>query len=308
MKAIDTAIIGLGQIGYAYDGNNKTTRTHVGQIKKQANFKLIAACDSDVKKTDQLKNNDKDNTKIYSNYETMLDNHNIDLLVLAIPSGEQKKIVDYALSRNIKNFIIEKPLLNNNDEISDVLNKVVEVQGKIYVNYPRTWDNSFLLAFKDALSERIQHINVFISGNFKENGCHLIDLIFQSLFNSDDGPIISKNHSNDKNVSISFKNKKQSFNINLTHISSKIDLFEIQIFFPFHILILEFGGAEVYKVSVHKDKFYDNYNGMKYHKANFRFDHQNGIESLYSHTFKNFGKSEKWEEKILSSFHIHKLF
>ena len=181
MKVIDTAIIGLGQIGYAYDGDNKTTRTHVGQIKKQANFKLIAACDSDVKKKDKLKNNDKNYTKIYSNYETMLDSHKIDLLVLAVPSGEQKKIVDYALSRNIKNFIIEKPLLSNNDEIRDVLNKVVEVKGKIYVNYPRTWESSFFIDFKHALSERVLHINAFISSDLKENGCHLIDLLFRPL-------------------------------------------------------------------------------------------------------------------------------
>ena len=87
------------------------------------------------------------------------------------------------------------------------------------------------------------HINAFMSGNLKENGCHLIDLIFQSLFDADDDPIISRNYSNDKNVSFSFKNKNHNFNTNLTHISSKIDLFEIQIFFPFHILILEFGGA-----------------------------------------------------------------
>ena len=91
MKVIDTTIIGLGQIGYAYDCDNKSTRTHVGQIKQQANFKLIAACDSDVKKTDQLKNKDKDNTKTYSNYKTMLDNHNIELLVLAVPSGDKRK-------------------------------------------------------------------------------------------------------------------------------------------------------------------------------------------------------------------------
>lgn len=308
MKVIDTAIVGLGQIGYAYDTRNETNRTHVSQIKKNKNFKLIAACDSDITKTNQLKNDCEGNIQTYSNYRSMVDNNNIDLLVLAVPSSEQKKIVDYSLSKNIKNFIIEKPFLNNNDEILDTLKKVTAVQGKVYINYPRTWDNEFLTEFKDELSGNIQYINAFISGNFKENGCHLIDLIFQSLFVLGDRPTIASKHLDTKNTSIYFKNKKQSFDISLTHIKSSIDLFEIQIFFPSHILLLEFGGARIYTISIHRNKFYNDYNGMKYNKANFHFDHQKGLESLYSHTYKNFGKSEKWQDKILSSFHIHNLF
>ena len=100
----------------------------------------------------------------------------------------------------------------------------------------------------------------------------------------------------------------QNFDMNLRHIQSNIDLFEIQIFFLSHILIIESGGARIYRASPHKDKFYKNYNGMKYSAESFSFEHQKGLESLYSHTFKNFENSENWEDKILSSFHIHDFF
>ncbi len=308
MKKINSAVIGLGQIGYTYDSGNETTRTHVSQIIENKQFRLIAACDADYTKIKQLKTDGRVNIPTYSDFKSMLDSNKIELLVLAVQSAEQKKIIDYSLTKNIKNFIIEKPFLSNNDEIADAIDKVASVHGKIYVNYPRTWDNEFLSDFKNSLSEKIQHINAFISGNFKENACHLIDLIFQSLSNSGDHPKVCANHTFVKNASIKFKAPKQTFNMHLTHIESNIDLFEVQIFFPSHILFMEYGGAKIYRASIHKDKFYKNYNGMRCTELNFSFNHQKGLAALYSHTSENFGKSESWEEKLLSSFHIHDFF
>ena len=306
MKKINIAIIGLGQIGYTYDKYVNTKRTHFSQINNHKDLRLIAACDNEIKKLNQFK---KDNPNIlaYNNYISMIKNNSIDLLVLAIPSSSQKKIIDYSLSKNIKNFIVEKPFLNNNDELKEIIKRVSRIDGKIYVNYPRTWDNLFLSNFKKTISDEILYVNSFISGNFKENSCHLIDLIFQALYKSNDYPKFSTNHSNNNNISIKFKNQKHIFDINLTHINNQINLFEIQIFFSSHILVLEFGGAAVYTISAYKDKFYKNYNGMKHKKLNFYFDHQKGLKSLYSNIVKKFGEIENWEEKLLSSYDVHNL-
>ncbi len=308
MKKINTAIIGLGHIGYSYDRESATKRTHFSQISNHQKFRLIAVCDTDTKKTNQLKSDIIDNIQIYNNYVLMLENNIIDLLVLAIPSCSQKKIIDYSLSKDIKNFIIEKPFLNNSVEIKEVIKQISKMQGKVYVNYPRTWDSVFLANFKKAISDKVLYINAFISGDLKGNASHLIDLIFQSFSNKDDYPTISLKYSNENNVCLRFKNKKQAFDINLIHVSSNINLFEIQIFFTSHILVLEFGGAAIYSISIHKDKFYKNFNGMKYQKLNFYFDHQKGLESLYTHTAEKFGKNDDWEQKIQSSHHIHDLF
>ena len=308
MKKINSAVIGLGHIGYTYDIGNGTTRTHVSQIIKNKHFRLIAACDSDYTKIKQLETDGRVNVPTYSDFKSMLDSNKIELLVLAVHSAEQKKIIDYSITKNIKNFIIEKPFFYYNDEIADVLDRVASIDGKIYVNYPRTWDNEFLLDFKNSLSEKIHHINAFISGNFKENACHLIDLIFQSLSDTGDHPIVCANHSLGENTSIKFKAPKQTFDMNLTHIESNIDLFEVQIFFPSHILFMESGGEKIYQASIHKDKFYKNYNGMRCTELNFSFNHQKGLAALYSHASENFGKNELWQEKILSSFHIHDFF
>lgn len=93
---IKVGIIGIGRI---FD-------KHFNSLNQNKNYKIIAVCDTDIKKSN--KNNIK-GIKFYKNYETMVKTNIFDLIVICTPSGKHAKQAIY-ISKFVKNIVIEKPI------------------------------------------------------------------------------------------------------------------------------------------------------------------------------------------------------
>ena len=57
MKKINVAIVGIGNVGFLYDIESNTKRTHVQQIKNNKQLCLSGVCDTDKDKICLFKKN-----------------------------------------------------------------------------------------------------------------------------------------------------------------------------------------------------------------------------------------------------------
>ena len=112
MTVLKMAVIGLGKMGL-----------HMIQQAKQAelngSIKLIAVCEANE---ETLRNFAESHSEIsaYNDYKQLLDEHEIDLLYIAVPPKYHYPVVMEALERKIHVFC-EKPLANSIEEAKEML-------------------------------------------------------------------------------------------------------------------------------------------------------------------------------------------
>lgn len=97
MKKIRCAVVGLGAIG----------PTHVQSILEIENAELYAVCDIVAEKAEKFA--DKTGCKAFTDFDTMLQDPNIDLVHICLPSGMHADFGCRAAKAG-KNVIVEKPI------------------------------------------------------------------------------------------------------------------------------------------------------------------------------------------------------
>ncbi|MGC5771107.1 Gfo/Idh/MocA family protein [Paenibacillus pabuli] len=112
MTTIKMAVVGLGKMGL-----------HMIQEAEQANLsenvEIVAVCDSREEHLVTFAVSHPD-TKMYTDYKQMLDEHSVDLLYIAVPPKFHYPVVMEALKRQIHVFC-EKPLANSVEEARAML-------------------------------------------------------------------------------------------------------------------------------------------------------------------------------------------
>ncbi len=84
------------------------------------------------------------NLHVYDNYEDMLSDENLDLIIVATPNDIHHDLAVSAL-RAGKDVVCEKPVAMNSEELEDMI-KVADECGKmLMVNQNRRWDADFLV-------------------------------------------------------------------------------------------------------------------------------------------------------------------
>ena len=105
------AVIGLGRIGCEFDEKLLSSKplTHTGIILNNKNSKLIALCDIDKNK---LKKYGKkfQITNLYSDYNEMFKNENLDCVSICTPPNSHYEITKAACSSSVKGIFLEKPI------------------------------------------------------------------------------------------------------------------------------------------------------------------------------------------------------
>jgi len=266
-------IIGLGNIGLLYDlektKSSKEFLTHTRSAFYHENFEVKFLIDSDTDKLSLAKkkygNDINYLTKISKDYYTT------DIIVLSsIPKVNSFYLNKFKNNEEVKLFLIEKPFLNESEEISSYN----EIINKTYVNYYR----KSLPFFKDLKKNigkykygNLVGVNIFYSKGLSNNGSHLIDLmnfLFGSSYNSKSINIINyKNDYSLKDESVSFSieytyNKKSVTTIFHALDESKFSLIEMDLIFEKNrFRIFDFGGKiEVYQVQ--SDKVFSGYKNL----------------------------------------------
>jgi UDP-N-acetyl-2-amino-2-deoxyglucuronate dehydrogenase len=111
---VKMAVVGCGRISYK----------HIEAIAdNQDKLHLVAVCDIDRKKAEvrreQFESKTGKTTKIYENYEEMLENEDFDMVAIATESGKHYSISKYFLE-NGKHVLVEKPMALSTAEMDEM--------------------------------------------------------------------------------------------------------------------------------------------------------------------------------------------
>lgn len=142
MLKINTAIIGLGNIGLNYDLYEKSILTHSKSIKKNSRLKFAYGVDSSIKQ--RLIFEKKYLVKSFSKIKKEKFIKNISFFVISTPNKTHldfiKKVSEF---KKVKYILLEKPgglNLSDHKKIKQICKKK---NIKLYINYHRLYDKNY---------------------------------------------------------------------------------------------------------------------------------------------------------------------
>lgn len=130
-------IVGLGRMGMTHANNLAFNISGV---------KLVAACSIFENELDKAKEN-LFVEELYTSFEDMIDNANLDFVVIAAGADVRPKMVEYAVKNGVHTFA-EKPLGLSVEEIEEVLSVIEENKNKtkFQVGFMRRFDEDYIYA------------------------------------------------------------------------------------------------------------------------------------------------------------------
>lgn len=247
-------LIGCGNIGAMYDYNNDHVLTHAKALYKSGKFSVKVF---DIDQTLANKVAKKYNYGILLNLDG-IDSYNTDLVIIATPTASHYKYLKLFLHKNINTIICEKPVSNDIEELNDLSDIYKKSSSKIFVNYFRNFQASFL-KLKEYISgirnsEKLTNISIRYHRGFLNNCSHAFALL-QYLI---DYPFELANVKCSRPVFDEFKDDPtlsifgvwNNININVIGLSEiKFSIFEVELtFINQRIMIVDAGNKiEFYK-------------------------------------------------------------
>ena len=148
-KKIYVGIIGLGRI----------SEQHISCIKKNKNFTLESVCDLDQKKN--IKFSKKYNVKSYKDYRDMLKFHvNLNLIVIATPSGMHYEHSIEIIKNFKKNLIIEKPLTLKISQAKKIFNLAKKNNVTVFPVFQNRYNSAVQRIKKSILKKELGTVRV----------------------------------------------------------------------------------------------------------------------------------------------------
>jgi myo-inositol 2-dehydrogenase/D-chiro-inositol 1-dehydrogenase len=175
------AIVGCGNVaGYMDDDDKKRhIYTHAKAVSMIKQLKLTACCDT----------NEDSLTKFvkkwnipgqYLDFQKMLHEEQIDILVIATPTKDHYRNVISAFSSKVKVIFCEKPLCFEIETGIELVKKAKELDKILVVNYMRRWDK-FYSECKNLLESgelgRIETIVAYVDTALYMNSIHMLDML-----------------------------------------------------------------------------------------------------------------------------------
>lgn len=121
-------------IGYGGMGTR-----HLGRLKNVNEIDVIGVYDIDAVKRDSAK---KAGYYVYSTYEAVLADSNVDIVLIATPNDVHKSLVIDALNAG-KNVICEKPVALSTDDFQQMWDSSIKNNRCLMVDQNRRWDENF---------------------------------------------------------------------------------------------------------------------------------------------------------------------
>jgi predicted dehydrogenase len=181
-KVLSVVIVGLGDIGFKYDlssDQNIYIQTHSSSIFLNPCYELKAGVDINPYACKLFSN--KYNVKSSTNLRDALVTYKPDLIILAVPTAEQHKIIRKISKYFIpKAILCEKPMGRDLPDGVQIVNTCAKYGIKLFVNYIRRCLPESL-EVKDRIDRNI--INspmkaiVWYSKGISHNGSHFINLL-----------------------------------------------------------------------------------------------------------------------------------
>jgi len=182
-KKYKVNLIGCGRIGYLF-GKNKSHKplSHFSAILSNPSFQLDAVCDRDKEVLNEIHSINK-SVAIYSNHIEMVEENQPDIIVIASPDDTHKQMIIDGLRVYPKIIFVEKPLVRNFEEFSQLTQALDRRPTQLIVNFSRRFNP----LYDEILgNKKITKIIIKFSGTLLHNGIHFFDLILQKLGTPDE--------------------------------------------------------------------------------------------------------------------------
>jgi len=175
---INIGLIGLGNIGQGYDSHDESlVLSHARAIKNFTGLNLLVAVDPDPNKRAKF------SKKYFAEFLLKdIDEkvcRKIDLAIVASPPGFHLKILLDLANLGVQNFIIEKPITDNEKDTSEFIKHVKKNNLNVFVNYVRPYTSGISQVKKYLSLEKLGKVmraSFFFSGDILISGGHFIDL------------------------------------------------------------------------------------------------------------------------------------
>ena len=182
-RKYNVIIIGLGNIGFLYDLNNKgknNITSHAKAFSYHEKFKIIAGVD--VNHANRKSFEKEYRVKTFEDLESAFKNEVIDVIVISCNTNKHNKVLRNILDLQIKHktILCEKPISDNFNESNHLLKKLKLLKNHVYVNYMRRADTGILEIknrIKDGLIKKPIKGLCFYNRGVYNNASHLIDLL-----------------------------------------------------------------------------------------------------------------------------------
>lgn len=180
-KMYTSAIIGLGNIGFLFDLDQKRGKTwsHASAYNKCLRTSLDAVVEIDPEKI-KLFSAYYPHIPIYGDLEEMLTKYHIDIVSLCTPTESHYEIFNKIASFPVRAIFCEKPFAQNAEQCKSLWESALDKDIVTAVNHTRRWDSCYANAVKYIAEGRIGNISTthsYYPGQIYNIGTHLYDTI-----------------------------------------------------------------------------------------------------------------------------------
>lgn len=172
-------VVGCGAIGSKLDEgtSGEVALTHATGYEMHEGTRLVAGVDPDSDRLSAFSS--ARGVPGYSEIETALAEHDIDLLSVCTPPQTHAEVVDRALDAGVEGILCEKPLGGDSKTARKIVSQCQSSETALLVNYFRRFLPGCQLARamlnKGIVGSNRRAVMVYNKG-FLNNGSHLIDL------------------------------------------------------------------------------------------------------------------------------------
>ncbi|MCB9805865.1 Gfo/Idh/MocA family oxidoreductase [Candidatus Nomurabacteria bacterium] len=261
---LNALIIGAGKIGSDFDDlESQSVLTHAKAYETHPGFNLIGLVENnkDVAK----KASDKWKKPTFVSIEESLENFKVDVVSLCVPDNLHFDFLEKIKKFNIKNGILEKPLVVSKEELEKVSENNYFSENNFVVNYSRRFVPEFVKIREDIIAGKYGEFevgNCWYGKGFVHNSSHIINLLlFFGLEIQESKALshITDYSEEDPSYSVLFTTAKNK-NITLNVMDSrKYKVFEIDLFFEKGRIRISNDGFDVEIFIVKDDDVFSGY-------------------------------------------------
>ena len=284
-------IIGLGQIGMEYDlkiDPKKAVFTHARAFSEHSFFDLVAAVDANENQRKLFKKSY--NLPVYSTIPEAIQKHDVDVVVIAVPTTTHYSILKETLKNLTPKLILcEKPLSYNLVEARMMVNTCKNAGVKLYVNYIRRADVGAIEIKSRIETNKIAEPikgTVWYSKGIFNNGSHFFNLLefwlgpFLRGKTINNGRIWNDNDP-EPDFEVEFKKGKMYF---ISAWEEHYSYYTIDLISSTGRLRYENGGEKILWQSVENDRLIKTYKNLKHIPEiinnNMKFYQLNVVEQI----------------------------
>lgn len=178
MKRLAVALVGCGNIAFAYDRNMRRegVHTHSAALAASESFELVAVCDPDRSRAEECARAHKV-PAVYDSMDALMSSGTLDVIAICTPDATHAALGKTALTKSgLRALVVEKPIATSHEEAVS-LTSVAKARGvAVAVNYSRRYAAGIQRLRDHIRAQKIRAVTGTYTKGIRHNGTHWLDL------------------------------------------------------------------------------------------------------------------------------------